>query len=149
VAARTAAAIVALALLAGCGSKGTVTNDDDVARHAAEQAVERFFVAIHDGRAADACALVPGQQRGALGRLSASRGGSPTCAGALRTLREFAPARAPGTLSVHHDLGFRSALPHRSKRAVDRVSIGGKDLGIVGLRRDDDTWRLALVCSCE
>ncbi|MDX6658274.1 MAG: hypothetical protein QOH62_3067 [Solirubrobacteraceae bacterium] len=147
-AARTAAALVALALLAGC-SKGTVTNDDDVARHAVEQAVERFFVAIHDGRPAAACALVPGQQRGALGRLSASRGGPATCAAALRTLREFAPVRAPGALLVHHDLGFRSALPHRSKRAVDRVSIGGTDLGLIGLRRFGGTWRLAIVCSCE
>jgi predicted small lipoprotein YifL len=146
---RAAAALLALALLAGCGSKGTVTNDDDVARRAVEQTVERFFVAIHDGRTAAACALVPGQQRGALGRLSASRGGSPTCAEALKTLREFAPARAPGTLSVHHDLGFRSALPHRSKKAVDRVSIGGKDLGLIGLTRTDGVWRLALVCSCE
>ena len=140
---------MAIALLGGCGSKGTVTNDDDVARHAVEQTVERFFVAIHDGRTATACALVPGQQRGALGRLSASRGGPHTCAGALRTLREFAPARAPGALSVDHELGFRSALPHRSKRAVDRVSIGGRDLGIIGLRRFDGIWRLAIVCSCE
>jgi hypothetical protein len=50
---------------------------------------------------------------------------------------------------VHHDLGFRSALPHRSKRAVDRVSIGGTDLGLIGLRRFGGTWRLAIVCSCE
>jgi hypothetical protein len=139
---------VALALLAGC-SKGTVTNDDGVARHAVEQAVERFFVAIHAGHPAAACALVPGQQRGALGRLSASRGGPSTCAAALRTLREFAAARAPGALSIHHDLGFRSALPHRSKRAVDRVSIGGRELGLIGLRRFGDIWRLAIVCSCE
>jgi hypothetical protein len=29
------------------------------------------------------------------------------------------------------------------------VSIGGTDLGLIGLRRLGDTWRLAIVCSCE
>jgi hypothetical protein len=144
---RAPIALAALALLGGCGN-GTVTNDDSVARRAVQQTVERFFVAIHGGHTAAACAQLPGPQRGGLGRLSASRGGSPTCASALGTLREFAPARAHGALSIRHDFRFRSALPHKSKRAVDRVSIGGRDLGLIGLRRTAGVWHLAIVCSC-
>lgn len=139
-------AIVAL-LAAGC-SKGTVSNDDDVSRKAAEHAVERFFTAIHDGRTADACAQIPGTQRGGLARLSASRGGPRTCAGALGTLREFAAVRAPGRIVFEHDIGFRSALPHKSKTAVDKVAVNGHALGGIGLRREGDIWSVALVCEC-
>jgi hypothetical protein len=138
-----AAALVA----SGCG-KGTVSNDDDVSRTAATQAVERFFVAIHNGQATAACAQLPGRQRGGLGRLSAGRGGPSTCEGALRTLPEFAPARAPGALQFSHDIGFKSALPHRSKTAVDDVSVGGREFGSVGLRRNGNTWSVAIVCAC-
>jgi hypothetical protein len=141
-------ALVAAVLAAGCG-KGTVSNDDDVSRRAAEQAVERFFVAIHDRREAAACAQIPGPQRGGLARLSASRGGPSSCAGALRTLREFAAARAPGAISFGHDIGFRGALPHASKAALDKVTVDGKQLGAVGLHRSGDTWRLVVVCECE
>jgi hypothetical protein len=140
--------LLAAALLAGGCSKGTVSNDDDVSRHAATQAVERFFLAVHDGREASACAQIPGPQRGGLGRLSAGRGGPHTCEGALRTLREFAPARAPGKLRFSHDIGFKSALPHRSKTAVDNVSVAGHDLGSIGLRRNGNTWSVAIVCAC-
>jgi len=144
---RIALLLVPALLAAGCG-QGTVSNDDDVSRHAAEQAVERFFVAVHDGRDASACAQLPGPQRGGLARLSAARGGPDTCAGALRTLREFAPARAAGSLSFSHDIGFRSALPHRSKSALDKVSVRGRQLGAIGLRRTGNTWRVAVVCDC-
>jgi hypothetical protein len=140
--------LAAVALLAAGCSKGTVSNDDDVSRHAAEQAVERFFTAIHDDRPAAACAQIPGPQRGGLGRLSAGRGGPATCAGALRTLREYAPARAAGPLHFSHDIGFRSALPHKAKSAVDDVSVGGRALGSIGLRRDGNTWTVAVVCAC-
>ena len=140
--------LVAVALLcAGCG-EGKVSNDDDVSRTAATHAVERFFVAIHDGRETAACAQLPGPQRGGLGRLSAGRGGPSTCEGALRTLREFAPARAAGALKLSHDIGFKSALPHRSKTAVDDVSVGGREFGSIGLRRNGDTWSVAIVCVC-
>lgn len=139
---------VAAALVAsGCG-EGTVSNDDDVSRAAATRAVERFFIAVHDGREASACAQLPGPQRGGLGRLSAGRGGPATCEGALRTLREYAPVRAAGTLHFSHDIGFKSALPHRSKTAVDNVSTGGHDLGSIGLRRNGNTWNVAVVCAC-
>jgi hypothetical protein len=140
--------LAAVALLAAGCSKGTVSNDDGVSRHAAEQAVECFFTAIHDGRPAAACAQIPGPQRGGLGRLSAGRGGPATCAGALRTLREYAPARAAGPLHFSHDTGFRSALPHKAKSAVDDVSVGGRALGSIGLRRDGNTWTVAVVCAC-
>lgn len=140
--------LAAVAVLAAGCSKGTVSNDDDVSRSAAEQAVERFFTAIHDGRAVAACGQIPGTQRGGLARLSASRGGPGTCAGALRTLREFAPVRAPGALTFKHDIGFRSALPHKAKTAVDKVSVDGHPLGAIGLRRSGNTWSVALVCEC-
>jgi hypothetical protein len=131
----------------GCGA-GTVSNDDDVSRTAATKAVERFFVAVHNGHEASACAQLPGPQRGGLGRLSAGRGGPGTCEGALRTLREFAPARATGALKFSHDIGFKSALPHRSKTAVDDVTVGGREFGSIGLRRDGNTWSVAIVCAC-
>jgi hypothetical protein len=140
--------LIVAALLAGGCSKGTVSNDDDVSRHAAEQAVERFFLAIHAGHEASACAQIPGPQRGGLARLSAQRGGPRTCEGALRTLREFAPARAAGALSFSHDIGFHSALPHKSKTAADEVSVGGRALGAIGLRRSHNTWSVAIVCEC-
>jgi hypothetical protein len=136
------------ALLAGGCSKGTVSNDDDVSRHAAEQAVERFFLAIHAGRETSACADIPATQRDGLARLSARRGGPRTCEGALSTLREFAPARAAGALSFRHDIGFHSALPHKSKTAVDKVAIGGRPLGAIGLRRSHNTWNVVIVCEC-
>jgi hypothetical protein len=139
-------AAAALAV-SGC-SEGTVSNDDDVSRAAATKAVERFFLAVHDGHAASACAQIPGPQRGGLGRLSAGRGGPGTCEGALRTLREYAPVRAPGALRFNHDIGFKSALPHRSKTAVDNVAVGGRDLGSIGLRRKGNTWSVAVVCAC-
>lgn len=139
---------LALSLLAlGCG-QGTVSNDDDVSRHAAIQAVERFFNAIHAGREAAACAQIPGPQRGGLARLSAARGGSPTCAGALRTLVEFAPARASGRLVFHHEIGFRTALPHKAPSALDTLSVGGRELGSIGLRRTHNSWHIAVVCDC-
>jgi hypothetical protein len=140
-------AAVAVAVLAGCG-EGTVSNDDDVSRRAAIAAVDRFFTAIHDGRETSACAQLPGPQRGGLGRLSAKRGGPSTCEGALRTLPEYAPARAPGALKLGHDIGFRNSLPHRSKTAVDDVTVAGHDLPSVGLRRDGNTWSVAVVCEC-
>jgi hypothetical protein len=139
--------LATVVLVAGC-SKGTVSNDDDVSRRAATQAVERFFAAIHDGREAAACAQIPGPQRGGLGRLSARRGGPGTCEGALRTLPEYAPARARGALKLSHDIGFKSALPHRSKTAVDNVSVNGRDLPSIGLRRNGNTWSIAVVCDC-
>jgi hypothetical protein len=134
-------------LVAGC-SEGTVSNDDDVSRRAAIQTVERFFSAIHDGRVEPACAQIPGPQRGGLGRISARRGGPGTCEGALRTLPEYAPARARGPLKLSHDIGFKSALPHRSNTAVDNVTANGHDLPSVGLRRDGNTWSIAVVCDC-
>jgi len=141
--------LAAVALVLGGCSKGTVSNDDDVSRKAAEQSVERFFTAIHDGRAAAACGQIPGPQRGGLARLSASRGGPKTCAGALSTLREFATVRTPGHLTFKHDIGFRSALPHKSKSAVDKVTVNGHSLGGIGLRREGDVWSVALVCECR
>jgi hypothetical protein len=141
-------ALAAVALLASGCSKGTVSNDDDVSRKAAEQAVERFFTAIHDGHPAAACAQIPPTQRGALARLSASRGGPSTCAGALGSLREFASVRTRGPISFGHDIGFRSALPHKAKSAVDKVSVNGRLLGAVGLRRNGNTWSVAIVCEC-
>jgi hypothetical protein len=138
--------VVALTVY-GCG-EGTVSNDDEVSRRAAEQAVERFFVDIHAHREAAACARLPGPQRGGLARLSAGRGGPRSCEGALRTVREFAPARASGALSFSHDIGFRSSLPHRSKTAVDDVSIAGRELGSIGLRRTGNSWRVVVVCDC-
>jgi hypothetical protein len=140
--------LIAAALLAGGCGKGTVTNDDDVSRDAAIQAVESFFDAVHDGRHDAACALLPGPQRGGLARLSASRHGPPTCAGALRTLREFALVRAPGRLTLGHDIRFRNPLPHKSKRAIDQPTVDGRTLGAVGLRRDGESWRVAFVCEC-
>jgi hypothetical protein len=142
-------ALAAVVLLAAGCSKGTVSNDDDVSRKAAEQAVERFFTAIHDGHPAAACAQIPGPQRGALARLSSSRGGPSTCAGALSSLREFAAVRRPGAIAFGHDIGFRSALPHKSKSAVDKVSVDGRPLGAIGLRRNGDTWTVAVVCECS
>jgi hypothetical protein len=140
--------VLAAALLVGGCGEGTVTNDDDVSRDAAIKAVERFFLAVHDGDEASACAQIPGPQRGGLARLSATRGGPKTCEGALRTLREFAPARIPGALSFSHDIRFHSALPHKSKTALDTVAVGGRDLGAIGLRRSGNTWRVVLVCDC-
>lgn len=139
--------LFAVALLAGCG-KGTVTNDDGVSRHAAIQAVERFLTAVHEGRDAAACALLPGPQQGGLARLSGSRRGPRTCAGALRTLREFAIVRTPGPLTFSHDIRFRNPLPHKSKRALDTPTVGGVRLGAVGLRRSGETWSVAFVCEC-
>ena len=133
--------------VAGC-ARGTVSNDDAVSRRAAETAVERFFLAIHDRHDAAACAQLPGQQQAGLARLSASRNGPATCEGALRSLREFAPARAAGKLKFEHDIAFRSALPHKARSALDNVSVGGRDLGSVGLRRSGGTWRVAIVCDC-
>ena len=140
--------IAAASLASGC-AKGTVSNDDDVSRTAATQAVERFFVAVHEGRDASACAQIPGPQRGGLARLSAKRGGPSTCAGAVRTLREFAPARGTGTLTFSHDIRFHASLPHKSKTAVDKVSVDGRVLGTIGLRRSGNTWSVALVCDCS
>jgi hypothetical protein len=140
--------LIAAALLAGGCGEGTVTNDDDVSRDAAIQAVESFFTAVHDGRGDAACALLPGPQRGGLARLSASRHGPATCAGALRTLREFALVRAPGRLTVGHDIRFRNPLPHKSKRAIDQPTVDGRMLGAVGLRRDGETWHVSFVCDC-
>jgi hypothetical protein len=142
--------LCATAALIACGcSKGTVSNDDDVSRTAATQAVERFFVAVHQGRDESACAQIPGPQRGGLVRLSAERGGPRTCAGAVRTLREFAPARGTGTLTFSHDIRFHASLPHKSKTAVDKVSVDGRVLGTIGLRRSGNTWSVALVCDCS
>jgi hypothetical protein len=143
----TAPALLLVLAASGCG-QGTVSNDDDVSRRAAERAVVSFLTAVHEGRAAAACAQIPSQQRGGLARLSASRQGPNTCAGALRTLREFAPVRAAGRLAIGHDIGFRSALPHRAKAAVDKVSVGGRPFGAIGLRRSGDVWRVAFVCDC-
>ena len=81
-------------------------------------------------------------------RLSKSRGGPATCDGALRTLKEFAPARAAGALTFSHEIGFRGALPHRSKEALDKVSVDGHQLGAVGLRRTGDAWNVVFVCDC-
>jgi hypothetical protein len=139
--------VLAVAALAGCG-KGTVTNDDDVSRDAAIRAVETFFTAVHDGRTAAACAQLPGPQRGGLARLSASRHGPATCAGALSTLREFRAVRAPGRLTFNHDIRFRNPLPHKAKRALDTATVRGVQLGTVGLRREGETWSVAFVCEC-
>jgi hypothetical protein len=141
--------LAVLVLVAGCGSAGKVSNDDDVSRKAATDAVEQFFLKVHDGKLASACAELPGEQQGGLSRLSKSRGGPATCEGALQTLREFAPARASGTLTFKHDIGFRGALPHRSKEALDKVSVNGRQLGAVGLKRDGETWSVVLVCECS
>lgn len=141
--------MLALLLFAvGCGSAGTVSNDDGVSRKAATDAVEQFFTQIHTGDVAAACAALPGAQRVGLARLSQSRGGPVTCQGALRTLKEFAPARITGTLTFSHDIGFRGALPHRSKEALDKVTVDGQQLGAVGLRRTGDAWNVVLVCDC-
>jgi hypothetical protein len=138
------------AAIVACGcSKGTVSNDDDVSRTAATRAVERFFVAVHEGREASACAQIPGPQRGDLVRLSVKRGGPNTCEGAVRTLREFAPARGTAALTFSHDIRFHSSLPHKSKTAVDKVSVDGHVLGTIGLRRSGNTWSIALVCDCR
>jgi hypothetical protein len=145
---RRLALLAVLLLVAGCGSAGTVSNDDDVSRKAATDAVERFFTKIHVGDVTSACAQLPGDQRGGLARLSKSRGGPATCEGALRTLKEFAPARAAGSLTFSHEIGFRGALPHRSKEALDKVSVDGHQLGAVGLRRTGDVWNVVLVCDC-
>ena len=134
-------------LVCGCG-QGTVSNDDGVSERAAKQAVERFFSAVHDQREASACAQLPASQQQELARLSASRNGPPSCAGALRTLREFAAARAAGKLTFSHEIGFRGALPHKSTAALDRVSIDGREVGAIGLRRTGNTWRVAIVCDC-
>jgi hypothetical protein len=137
-----------LALAAsGCG-QGAVSNDDDVSRRAAEQTVVDFLTAVHEGREISACAQLPGQQQAGLARLSASRGGPKTCAGALGSLREFAPARNGGALVIRHDIGFRGALPHRAKVALDNVAVGGRPFGAIGLRRSGDVWRIAVVCEC-
>ena len=141
-------ALALVLLAAGCGSAGRVSNDDDVSRKAAAGAVEQFFTQIHTGDDTGACAELPGPQRGGLARLSKSRGGPATCEGALRTLKEFAPARTPGELTFKHDLGFRGALPHRSKQALDKVSVDGHQLGAVGLERTGDAWNVVLVCDC-
>jgi hypothetical protein len=140
--------LAALLLAAGCGSAGTVSNDDDVSRKAATDAVEQFFTKIHADQDASACAQLPGQQRGGLGRLSKARGGPATCEGALRTLKEFAPARGAGPLTFGHDIGFRGALPHTSKEALDKVTVDGHQLGAVGLKRTGDAWNVVLVCEC-
>jgi len=145
---RRLALLAVLLAAAGCGSAGKVSNDDDVSRKAATDAVEQFFTRIHAGDVAAACADLPGQQRGGLARLSKSRGGPPTCEGALRSLKEFAPARAPGALTFDHQIGFRGALPHRSKEALDKVSVDGHQLGAIGLRRTGDAWNVVLVCDC-
>lgn len=139
-------AILVIAL-SGCG-QGSVSNDDDVSRHAAEQAVARFLAAVHEGRFAGACAQIPDQQRGGLARLSASRHGPSTCEGALHTLREFEPVRTADRLSIHHDIGFRGALPHRAKEALDNVSVNERPFGAIGLRRSGDSWQIAVVCDC-
>jgi hypothetical protein len=142
-------AVLALVLLsAGCGSAGTVSNDDDVSRKAATEAVEQFFAQIHAGDVGAACAQLPGAQRGGLARLSKSRGGPATCEDALRTLKEFAPARAAGRLTFSHEIGFRGALPHSSKEALDKVSVDRHQLGAVGLRRTGDAWNVVFVCDC-
>lgn len=143
---RSVLAVLVIAL-SGCG-QGSVSNDDDVSRHAAEQAVARFLAAVHEGRFAVACAQIPDQQRAGLGRLSASRHGPSTCEGALHTLREFEPVRATGRLSIHHDIGFRGALPHRAKAALDNVSVNERPFGAIGLRRSGNAWRIAVVCEC-
>ena len=145
---RRLAVLALLLLAAGCGSAGTVSNDDDVSRKAATDAVEQFFTQIHSGDVDTACADLPGSQRAGLARLSKSRGGPATCDGALRTLKEFAPARAAGALTFSHEIGFRGALPHRSEEALDKVSVGGRQLGAVGLRRSGDAWNVVFVCDC-
>jgi hypothetical protein len=134
-------------LVSGCRG-GVVSNDDRVSERAAKQSVEQFLTAIHAGRETAACAQLPVSQQRALARLSASRRGSATCPGALRTLHEFALVRSRGQLSFSHQVGFRGALPHKSKLAVDRVSVDGRDFGAIGLRRQGDRWRVALVCEC-
>ena len=140
--------IAVVLLTAGCGSAGTVSNDDGVSRKAATDAVEQFFTRIHIGDVAAACAGLPGPQQGGLARLSKSRGGPATCEGALRTLKEFAPARAAGALTFDHEIGFNGALPHRSKEAADKVTVDGRQLGAVGLRRTGDAWNVVFVCDC-
>jgi hypothetical protein len=119
-----------------------------VSRRAAEQTVVRFLTAVHEGRDAAACAQIPSQQRSGLARLSAARGGSSSCEAALRTLPEFAPVRARAPLAITHDIGFRSALPHRAKEALDKVAVRGRPFGAVGLRRFGNAWRIAIVCDC-
>jgi len=140
--------LAVLLVAVGCGSAGKVSNDDDVSRKAATDAVEQFFTRIHASDVVAACAGLPGPQRGGLARLSKSRGGPATCEGALRTLKEFAPARAPGTLTFDHDIGFRGALPHKSKEAADKVTVDGHQLGAVGLERTGDAWNVVFVCDC-
>lgn len=135
-------------LAAGCGTAGTVSNDDDVSRKAATDAVEQFFGQIHAGDVGAACAGLPGPQRGGLARLSKARGGPATCEDALRTLKEFAPARAAGRLTFGHEIGFRGALPHSSKEALDKVAVDGHRLGAVGLKRTGDAWNVVFVCDC-
>jgi hypothetical protein len=142
------AALAVVLLAAGCGSAGTVSNDDGASRKAATDAVEQFFTKIHVGDEGAACAALPGTQREGLARISKSRGGPATCVGALRTLKEFAPARAAGPLTFDHEIGFRGALPHKSKEAADKVSVDGRQLGAVGLRRTGDAWNVVLVCDC-
>jgi hypothetical protein len=137
----------AVLLASGCRG-GVVSNDDRVSERAAKQSVERFLTAIHAGHETAACAQLPLSQQRSLARLSASRRGSATCPGALRTLREFALARSAGPLSFSHQVGFRGALPHKSRLAVDRVSIDGRTFGAIGLRRQGDQWAVALVCQC-
>ena len=65
-----------------------------------------------------------------------------------RTLKEFAPARAAGALTFEHEIGFRGALPHKSKEALDKVTVDGHALGGVGLRRTGNAWNVVLVCEC-
>ena len=72
---RRFALLAFLLVAAGCGSAGKVSNDDDVSRKAATDAVEQFFTRIHAGDVTGACAGLPGPQRAGLARLSKSRGG--------------------------------------------------------------------------
>ena len=139
--------IVAALVAGGCG-KGTVTNDDDVSRDAAIHAVESFFDAVHDGRHDAACALLPGPQRGGLARLSAV----PSRTAHLRRRASDAarirprPRAGPADLRPRHPLP--QPLPHKSKRAIDQPTVGGRMLGAVGLRREGETWSVAFVCEC-
>jgi hypothetical protein len=143
----TSLLLTASIALCGC-SPGTVSNDDGVSRHAAEQTVFDFLADVHGGRDAAACARLPAQQRTGLARRSGQRGGEVSCEAALRTLREFAPLRAGGALDVTHEIGFRGALPHRARQAVDVVTIRGRAFGAIGLRRSGNSWRIAVVCDC-
>jgi hypothetical protein len=140
--------LAAVVGLCGC-AKGTVSNDDGVSRRAAERTVVEFLADVHEGRDAAACAQLPEQQRSGLARRSAQRGGQGNCEAALRTLREFAPVRAPGRLVVTHDIAFRGSLPHRARQALDDVAIRGRPFGAIGLRRSGNVWRIAVVCDCE